>query len=410
VAGKRTQKLKMFEIKKQKNKSDQRIGLIKTRKGVLKTPVFMPIATKGAVKNLTPEELKELGAELILSNTYHLWLRPGSEVIKKAGGLHKFMNWFGPILTDSGGYQVFSLGEKMGERRDKNSVKITDAGVQFRDPFDGKKHFLTPEKSIEIQLDLGSDIIMVLDECPAFPATRRQVEKAVERTSEWARRCKDFFEKKINSKFQIPNYKPLGPSRTGLGQNSKTKARRNRPLLFGIVQGGIYKDLRQRSVRELLEIGFDGYAIGGVAVGEPREFLQKVLNYVLPLLPENKPHYLMGLGRPEEIVSAVKAGIDMFDCVIPTREARHGRLYKFNTQSSKFKITDKNFYETLQINKAKFARDFKPIDGNCSCYTCHNFSRAYLNHLFRTNEPLALRLATIHNLKFYLELMEGLRK
>jgi len=260
---------------------------------------------------------------------------------------------------------------------------------------------------------------MVLDECPAFPATRRQVEKAVERTSEWARRCKDFFEKKINSKFpfgpssgrgQITNYKPLGPSRTGLGQNPKTRARRNRPLLFGIVQGGIYEDLRQRSARELLEVDFDGYAIGGVAVGEPREFLQKVLNYVLPLLPENKPRYLMGLGRPEEIVSAVKAGIDMFDCVIPTREARHGRIYKFKVQSLNFKITDKNFYETLQIDKAKFASDFKPIDGNCSCYTCQNFSRAYLNHLFRTSEPLALRLATIHNLKFYLELMEGLRK
>jgi len=415
----------MFEIKKQKNKSDQRIGLIKTRKGVLKTPVFMPIATKGAVKNLTPEELKELGAELILGNTYHLWLRPGSEVIKKAGGLHKFMNWFGPILTDSGGYQVFSLGEKRGERRDSNSVKITDAGVQFRDPFDGKKHFLTPEKSIEIQLDLGSDIIMVLDECPAFPATRQQVEKAVKRTSEWARRCKDFFEKKINSKIQISNSKPLGPSRTGLGQNPKTRARRNHPLLFGIVQGGIYEDLRQRSARELLEIGFDGYAIGGVAVGEPREFLKKVLNYVLPLLPENKPRYLMGLGRPEEIVSAVKAGIDMFDCVIPTREARHGRIYKFKASSLRAKrsnpagsprpakaglATTSDFYETLQINKTKFARDFEPIDSNCSCYTCRNFSRAYLNHLFRTNEPLALRLATIHNLKFYLELMEGLRK
>ena len=388
----------MFKIKKQKNRLDQRIGLIKTRKGVLKTPVFMPIATKGAVKNLTPEELESLGAKLILGNTYHLWLRPGSEVIKKAGGLHKFMNWPGPILTDSGGYQVFSLGEKMLKRRGGNFVKITDEGVQFRDPIDGKKYFLTPEKSIEIQLDLGSDIIMVLDECPAFPCTRQKAEAAVARTTRWARRCKDFFEKESQPH---PN-PPLNKGRERVGSK--------RPLLFGIVQGGIYKDLRQRSTRELLEIGFDGYAIGGVAVGEPREYLKKVLNYVLPLLPENKPRYLMGLGRPEEIVSAVKAGIDMFDCVIPTREARHGRLYKFKVQSSKFKITDKNFYETLQIDKTKFAKDFKPIDKNCGCYTCQNYSRAYLNHLFRTNEPLALRLATIHNLKFYLELMEVLRQ
>ncbi len=437
----------MFKIIEQKNKPDQRIGLLKTRKGVVKTPVFMPIATKGAVKNLTPEELKELGAELILGNTYHLWLRPGIEVIKKAGrlraasgtsarfagasarragqgGLHKFMNWPGPILTDSGGFQVFSLGEKslvkqggavvslstthsspvppaggtpvFAQRppRPASSVKISDAGVEFRDPFDGKKYFLTPEKSIEIQLTLGSDIIMVLDECPPYPATREQVERAVKRTSEWAARCKKHFEKKVPH----PN-PPL--------QKGREKVGLSRPLLFGIIQGGIYKDLRQRSAKELLEIGFDGYAIGGVAVGEPREYLHKALKYVLPLLPEDRPRYLMGLGRPEEIVAAVRAGIDMFDCVIPTREARHGRLYKFKVKSEKLKV---GFYETLQIDNAKFIKDFKPIDKNCSCYTCQNFSRAYLNHLFRTAEPLAQRLATIHNLKFYLEMMEILRK
>ena len=428
----------------------------------------MPIATKGAVKNLTPEELKELGAELILGNTYHLWLRPGIEVIKKAGrlrparrgasagqgDLHGFMNWRGPILTDSGGFQVFSLGEKMANKQGgawrnaslsathsspvpsrlcgtgrrpsldaapsaekkltiKSSVKITDEGVEFRDPYDGKGYFLTPEKSIEIQLTLGSDIIMVLDECPTFPCAHEKVEQAVKRTSDWAARCKKYFEKKVPH----PN-PPL--------QKGRERAGLSRPLLFCIVQGGIYKDLRERSARELIEIGFsaqggpasgwDGYAIGGVAVGEPRKYLSKVLKYVLPLLPSDKPRYLMGLGRPEEIVAAVNAGIDMFDCVIPTREARHGRIYmqnpNFKTQiSNKFQNPkSKKFYQTIQVANAKFAKDFKPIDERCACYTCKNYSRAYLNHLFRTAEPLAQRLATIHNLKFYLELMEILRK
>ena len=438
----------MFELIK-KGKNQWRVGLLKTRRGFVRTPVFMPIATKGAVKNLTREELKELGAELILGNTYHLWLRPGSAIIKKSGGLHKFMNWPGPILTDSGGYQVFSLGEKFGsadgfqkrkifpseenftrqncslvplgrdtmparnfERFGKpsasprvNGVKISDAGVEFRDPFDGHKYFLTPEKSIEIQSALDSDIIMVFDECPPYPASREQVEKAVARTTKWAERCKKFFEEKTKNR--------------SVGQ---------KPLLFCIVQGGIYKDLRQRSAKELLTIGFDGYAIGGVAVGEPRNYLQKVMDYVLPLLPEDKPRYLMGLGKPEEIVAAVKSGVDMFDCVIPTREARHGRIYKFKVypvksreagtakqlfnrvKSEKLKVESRNFYETLEISNAKFVKDFKPIDKNCSCYTCQNYSRAYLCHLFRTAEPLAQRLATIHNLKFYLELMESLRQ
>lgn len=377
----------MFKIIS-KNKL-RRIGLLETRIGVIKTPIFMPIATKGAVKSLSPEELKNLGAELILGNTYHLWLRPGLEIIKKAGGLHKFMNWDRPILTDSGGYQVFSLGEKIGKNNLENNengftgfVKLNDEGVEFRDPVDGAKYFLTPEKSIEIQLALRSDIIMVLDECPPFCATYEQVEKAVARTTQWAGRCKKYFDKKI----------------------AKISAEK-KPLLFGIVQGGIYKDLRERSAQELLEIGFDGYAIGGVAVGEPRKYLWDVLKYTLPLLPEDKPRYLMGLGKPEEIVGAVEAGIDMFDCVIPTREARHGRIYKF-----KPKIGKKNFYETLQIDNAKFAKDFKKIDENCDCYTCRNFTRAYLHHLFRTKEPFAWRLATMHNLRFYLKIMDDLRK
>lgn len=385
----------MLKIVKQGKKIQRRVGSLKTKSGVVRTPFFMPIATKGAVKSLAPEDLRALGAEIVLGNTYHLWLRPGTEIIKKAGNLHGFMNWPGPILTDSGGYQIFSLGAKtenskqlaVNNKNSKSAVKISDAGAEFRDPIGGKKYFLTPEKSIEIQLALGSDIIMVLDECPAYPATREQVEKAVARTTAWAARCKKYFDKKI-------------------GQQKK------RPLLFGIVQGGIYKDLRQQSARELLEIGFDGYAIGGVAVGEPREYLKKVLAATLPLLPENKPRYLMGLGKPEEIVAAVGAGIDMFDCVIPTREARHGKLYKFKSHPStllRVKFPERKFYEALQITNAKFAKDFKPIDSSCDCYACQNYTRAYLNHLFKVGEPLALRLATIHNLRFYLELMENLR-
>lgn len=383
------QNIKLFKIKK---KNKKRIGLLETKHGGVQTPVFMPIATFGAVRNLTGEELKNLGTEVILGNTYHLWLRPGAQVIKKAGGLHKFMNWEKPILTDSGGYQVFSLGAKLAQGRNidgklkssAGSVMVSDAGVEFRDPYDGRKHFLTPEQSIQIQFDLGSDIIMVLDECPAFPCNREQARKAVECTTQWAKRCK------IES------------------QNLKFKDKK--PLLFAIVQGSIYKDLRQRSAKELVKIGFDGYAIGGVAVGEPRKYLWDVLKWVLPLLPENKPRYLMGLGRPEEIAGAVNQGIDMFDCVIPTREARHGRIYKFQISKNKFQTKNTRFYETLQIANSKFARDFKPIDENCRCFTCRNYSRAYVSHLFKVKEGLGLRLAAIHNLSFYLDLMNQLRK
>ena len=459
----------MFIINKKNKNSQGRTGIIKTRRGEISTPFFMPIATKGAVKSLTPEELRALGAQIVLGNTYHLWLRPGTEIIKRAGDLHTFMNWSGPILTDSGGYQVFSLGSKINKklsnasppqtrgrlrggnntnlnhltsilssleerRQDANFVKISDAGVEFRDPIDGKKYFLTPEKSIEIQLALGSDIIMVLDECPPafvktsagklYPVSREQVEKAVARTTEWAKRCKIYFEKKTKS----TSFEPEGSqSLNGPTLSSERRGRRvnslpcegegeggvNRPLLFGIIQGGIYKDLRERSARELMEIGFDGYAIGGVAVGEPRKYLATVLEAVMPILPEDKPRYLMGLGKPEEIIAAVNSGIDMFDCVIPTREARHGKLYKLKTQNLKLETTAQNarlFYETLQITNAKFAKDFSPIDKNCDCYACQNYSRAYLRHLFKVGEPLSLRLATIHNLRFYLGLIEKLRK
>lgn len=349
----------------------------------------MPIATKGAVKSLSPEELKKLGAQIVLGNTYHLWLRPGSSLIKKAGGLHKLMNWPGPILTDSGGFQVFSLGDRLRKNikdgAKTSKVKLSDEGVEFSDPVDGSKHFLTPEKSIQIQLDLGSDIIMCFDECPPYPATHEYAKKSLELTTRWAERCKKYFD-----------------------QQTKKLPREKRPLLFGIIQGSIYKDLREESARQILSLDLDGYAIGGVAVGEPREYFWKVLKWVLPLLPEDKPRYLMGLGRPEEIVKAVKLGVDMFDCVIPTREARHGRLYKFKIKSAKLKAD--NFYETIQISNEKYKKDLAPIDKRCDCYACKNFSRAYIRHLFATAEPFGLRLATIHNLRFYLQLIELLKE
>ncbi|MCX6767079.1 MAG: tRNA guanosine(34) transglycosylase Tgt [Candidatus Moranbacteria bacterium] len=376
-----------------------RIGKLSTMHGVINTPFFLPIATKGAVKQLSPEELRELGAEAILGNTYHLWLRPGEKLVKYAGGLQKFMNWNGPMLTDSGGYQVFSLA---GRRGDKDSVKLSEKGVEFRDPADGKKYFMTPEKSIEIQLALGSDIIMVLDECPPYPCSREYAKKSLERKTRWAERCLKYFDKAQRAKRKAKN------------KSAKLKTEKNnRPLLFGIVQGSVYKDLRQESTKQLLALGFDGYAIGGVAVGEPREKMKKILEWVLPLLPEDRPRYLMGLGRPEEIVFAVARGIDMFDCVIPTRNARHGSLFvwKNGDSISTMEIeSPRLFYQTINITNAKYKKDFKTIDLNCDCYTCRNYTRAYLRHLFAVGEPLAGRLATIHNLKFYQDLMKNLRK
>lgn len=344
-----------------------------TKHGVLETPFFMPIATRGVVKGLTPHELKELGAKIILGNTYHLWLRPGLEIIKKAGGLHQMMNWDLPILTDSGGFQVFSLSKLR---------KITDQGVTFRSTIDGQCLLLTPEKSVEIQLVLGSDIIMVLDECTPFPCSWKEAERAVKRSTQWAKRCKEFFVKEVR------------------GQEV-------RPLLFGIIQGSTYPDLRERSIQELLEIGFDGYAIGGMA---PKKETAEVVDWLVPLLPKDKPRYLMGVGRPEEIVEAVKKGIDMFDCVIPTREARHGKLYIWGEKPRPEILKSKDFYQTIQIFNAQFGKDFSLIDPHCDCYACQYYSRAYLRHLFKVEDSLGQRLATIHNLRFYLRLMEILKK
>lgn len=356
----------MYKILKRSKKSLARIGELKTFHGKIKTPFFMPIATRGAVKSLASDDLENLKAQIILSNTYHLFLRPGLKVIEKTKGLHNFMNWQKPILTDSGGYQVFSLSKKR---------KIKSNGVEFQSEVDGQKIFLTPEKSIKIQKVLGSDIVMVLDECIGYPCNYQKAKDSIIRTENWAQKSKDFFKK---SKKQ---------------------------LLFGIVQGSVFPDLRKKSAQGLVKIGFDGYAIGGLMVGEPIEKSYQSIEMVIKELPDNSPHYLMGAGKPEQIIEAVKRGGDMFDCVIPTRNARHGLLY------AKLKINKQKIdYKKIHIIKSKYQQDFRPIDEKCSCFTCQNYSRAYLRHLFLTKEPLAQRLATIHNLKFYLNLMEKIRE
>jgi len=413
-----------FKLIKKSKKSSARLGEITTKHGVIQTPCFMPIATCGSVKSVDSAEMKKIGAQIILGNTYHLYLRPTDKLIKKLGGLHKFMNWDGPILTDSGGYQVFSLVKMR---------KISEKGVEFKSHIDGSRHMLTPEKSIEIQQNLGSDIVMVLDECAPYPASKEYIKKSLEMTTRWAKRCKEYFEKsqipnlacrqagpksQINSKTQISNFEQLPTSKFPAQGWSASGGKIPNSLLFGIVQGGTYKDLREESAKQLLSIDFDGYAIGGVSVGEPSKKMFKVVDWTVPFLPEDKPRYLMGVGKPEEILGAVAMGIDMFDCVIPTRNARHGTLYKFKVQSSKFKVKDEKlkvkngnagFYEMLRITNEKFKSDKKPIDKNCGCFTCQNYSRAYLRHLFMAKELLALRLASIHNIYFYLELMKRIR-
>jgi len=357
----------MLMFKLLKTSGSARLGTLKTAHGKIDTPFFMPIATTGAIKGLTTDEAKDLGAQILLSNTYHLHLRPGEDIIKKAGGLHKFMNWNGPILTDSGGYQVFSLSKIR---------KLKDDGVEFQSHLDGKKIFLTPEKAIDIQMKLGSDIMMVLDECPAADKDRKYVEKSLKLTTEWAKRCQTFFNKK---------------RRDAINRVSTA----NDCLLFGIVQGGMFPDLREQSAKELVKIGFDGYAIGGLSVGEPNKVMYKIIEKTIPHLPEDKPRYLMGVGTPEDILEAVERGIDMFDCVLPTRNARHGYLF-----------TSKGI---VRIRNEQYKNDFTPLDKKCDCYTCKNFTKAYLRHLFISNEILSLRLNTLHNVAFYLKLMSDIR-
>lgn len=383
----------MFKIIRKSKISFARTGKLKTAHGEVETPFFMPIATKASVKSLDSFDLKNLSAKIILSNTYHLLLRPGIGVIKRSGGLHKFMNWDGAILTDSGGFQIFSLAKQR---------KIKEEGAFFRSHINGEQFVLAPELVLQIQKKLGSDIAMVLDICTPYPCSRKEAEEAVRLTGAWAIRSKNY-EARI------------------MKQESGKKQ-----LLFGIVQGSVYKDLRLKSAKELVDLNFDGYAIGGLAVGEPRKEMYKVLDYTIPELPKNKPHYLMGVGQPEEIVEAVRRGIDMFDCVLPTRNARHGLLYIWkrsqkdtnneltaNLRISKFvkdsQFVSRKFYETLHITNEKFKNDFSPLDKNCPCHTCKNYTRAYLRHLFVSEELLALRLATIHNVNFYLELMKKIR-
>ncbi len=366
-----------FGIIKKSKISKARLSELRTAHGIIHGPFFMTIATRGAVKNVSVDEMKHLGAEIILSNTYHLLLRPGVALMKKYNGLHNFMNWNGPILTDSGGYQVFSLGKHR---------KITEQGVRFNDPQNGNSYFLSPESAIRIQNIIGSDIMMSLDECPPYPASESYAKESLMRTTRWAMRCKK----------EIAKIK-----------KNNTKARKR--LLFGIIQGSVYENLRKESARAITKLNLDGYAIGGVAVGEPREAMKQVLHWVIPILPENKPRYLMGLGKPDEIVYATKEGIDMFDCVIPTREARHGRLYiwdeKVTLQSWLKNPNKKNFYYTIDIGKSKFSQDLSPINKDGLAM----YSKAYLHHLFRTNEGLGLRLASLHNISFYLELMKKIR-
>ena len=346
-----------------------RCGSLKFARGNVDTPAFMPVGTYGTVKAMTPEELRDVGAQIILGNTFHLMLRPGMEVIQKHQGLHNFMHWQGPILTDSGGFQVFSLAAMR---------KLSEEGVAFQSPVDGAKVFLSPESAIEIQQQLDSDVIMVLDECTAYPATRQQAQDSLQLSMRWAARCKHKHD----------------ATTTGFYTDSNAKSEKG--ALFGIVQGGMYEDLRKQSAEELLELDFDGYAIGGLSVGEAKEEREKVLSATLPLLPENHPRYLMGVGKPEDIVAAVQQGIDMFDCVIPTRNARTGFLY--------------TRYGLLRIRNSRYIDDMRPIDESCSCYTCQNYTRAYLRHLDKCNEILGVRLHTIHNLHYYQTLMQELRR
>lgn len=332
-----------------------RRGRLNFPRGIIETPAFMPVGTYGSVKSMTPEEVLATGAEIILGNTFHLMLRPGTEVIKEHGDLHNFMHWQGPILTDSGGFQVFSLGDLR---------KITEEGVHFRSPINGSKVFLGPEESMQVQRDLGSDIVMIFDECTPYPAGKEVAEKSMELSLRWAKR-----------------------SREAHGDNPSA--------LFGIVQGGMFEKLRDISLEGLMEIGFDGYAIGGLSVGEPKEDMLRILDHLSTRLPLDKPHYLMGVGRPEDLVEAVGRGVDMFDCVMPTRNARNGHLFVH--------------HGVIKIRNSRYKTDTGPLDSKCDCYTCRNYTRAYLHHLDRTGEMLGPRLNTLHNLHYYQTLMSGLR-
>lgn len=337
-------------------KKDQhaRRGQISFPRGVVDTPAFMPVGTKATVKSLTPEEIKSSGAQIILGNTFHLWLRPGTEIIEMHGSLHDFMHWDGPILTDSGGFQVFSLS-KLNQ--------IHEDGVHFKSPIDGSDLWLSPEKAITIQESLGSDIVMIFDECTPYPATHEEANISMQRSLRWAKRCKD--------------------------------AHRTDAALFGIIQGGMYPDLREESAKALIEMNFDGYAVGGLSVGEPKDAMFSTLAHTLPHMPKDKPRYLMGVGKPQDLIEGVRLGVDMFDCVLPTRNARNGHLY---TQ-----------HGVVKIRNAPYRTDLSPLDATCDCYTCTHYTRAYLHHLYHHHEILGARLNTIHNTHYFQKLMQGAR-
>lgn len=346
-----------FQFERLNTDCAARRARLRFARGTVETPAFMPVGTYGTVKAMTPEELRTINAEIILGNTFHLWLRPGMEIIKKHGDLHDFMNWSGPILTDSGGFQVFSLAKMR---------KIDESGVKFQSPIDGSKVFLSPEVSMQIQRDLGSDIVMAFDECTPFPATHKEAETSMELSMRWALRCRD--------------------------EHARLE---NANALFGIVQGGMHTDLRERSSAHLAEMDLPGYAIGGLAVGEPKEERERMLDESVRFLPQDKPRYLMGVGKPEDIVEAVLRGVDMFDCVMPTRNARNDYLFTVDGD--------------IRLRNARFRDDTGPVHPECECYTCQNYSRAYLYHLSKCGEILSARLNTIHNLHYYQQLMQGIR-
>ena len=347
-----------FNIEKKCHKTKARAGTLKTSHGIVETPIFMPVGTAGTVKSLCPKDLVDLKVQFILGNTYHLYLRPGCDIINIFGGLHGFMQWHGPILTDSGGFQVFSLAKLR---------KVNDEGVIFQSHIDGSKHILNPQSVIDIQDCLGSDIMMCLDDVVPYPCDEERIKDALDRTHMWAKECKDAWQKKETDN-----------------------------ALFGIIQGGMLKELREQSINTLCEIDFPGYAIGGLSVGEPQDLMYDIGSYCLNLLPEDKPRYIMGVGTPTDLINLVSAGCDMFDCVMPTRNARNGQL--FTTTG------------TINIKKECFKKDSNPVDPDCNCYTCRQFSRAYLNHLYRSRELLAYRLNSIHNIHFYIQLMKKIRE
>ncbi len=346
-----------YELIKTCKQSGARLGILHTPHGEIPTPIFMPVGTQATVKGMSPRELEEVGSKIILSNTYHLYMRPGNELIREAGGLHQFMNWSKPILTDSGGFQVFSLA---------NFRNIKEEGVTFKSHIDGSSHFIAPEDAMKIQNDLGADIIMAFDECTPYPADYDYAKKSLERTTRWAKRCKNAHE------------------------NTENQA------LFGIVQGSMYEDLRKQSAKELLELDFPGYAIGGLSVGEPADLMVKMLEITVPMLPIHKPRYLMGVGTPDYLLEGVINGVDMFDCVLPSRIGRNGTVL---TSEGRLIVRDK-----------KYARDFTPLDPACDCYACKNFTKGYIRHLIKAGEVLGIRLTTWHNLRFLIKLMENVRQ